>query len=487
MAATIPFVAGNLRLLKRNILIPVIMIKINHGLLSILLLGMVFFSACKKGQPDVAAIPLTNGGGATSASPEQVKDTALMVSRDLYLWNTQIPATLNARDYADPAAILKAIQPFSMEPGFGAPVDKWSFAMKKTEWDQMSGGIGSLVSGTGDAGDFGLFVFFRAEGDLRVRLVEPNSPAGMAGIKRGWRITQINGNSNITTAGSSTVVNSVYYSPTTSFVFTRPDGGSVSMTLNATHYAEKPVLMDTVYNMGAQRIGYLVFNSFLGNTGQISAEFQRLFGKFASQQVTDVVVDLRYNGGGYVSLAEKLANYLAPASANGGVMMKQIYNSQNSSNNVTSYIAKTGALQLQKVYFIVSKSTASASELLINSLKPWMDVKLLGPSATHGKPVGFFPISAGDWYVFPVSFKTINKNGEGSYYNGLPINAAVADGLDKDWGDVNESCLAAAIRNITTGSYNRGEAPTYVPAPEIMNSNQVLDEPFIKVTIGKNL
>ncbi|HSN60888.1 MAG TPA: S41 family peptidase, partial [Ferruginibacter sp.] len=320
-----------------------------------------------------------------------------------------------------------------------------------------------------------------------VRLVEPNSPAGMAGIKRGWRITQINGNGNITTAGSSTIVNSVYYSPTTSFVFSPPDGSTVSLTLNAAHYAEKPVMLDTVYNTGAQRIGYLVFNSFLGNTGQISSEFQRVFGKFASQQVTDVVVDLRYNGGGYVSLAEKLANYLAPAAASGGVMMKQIYNSQNSSSNVTTYISKTGNLQLQKVYFIVSKSTASASELLINSLKPWMDVKLIGPGATHGKPVGFFPVSAGDWYVFPVSFKTINKNGEGNYYSGLPVNAAVADGLDKDWGDVNESCLAAAIRNITTGGFNRGEEQNYFAAPEIINSNEVLDKPFIKVTIGKGM
>ncbi|HSN61095.1 MAG TPA: PDZ domain-containing protein, partial [Ferruginibacter sp.] len=239
----------------------------NHKFLSIPVLVMVLLSACKKDRPDVAAVPPTTVSPPppVTASPDLVKDTALMASRELYLWNTQIPATFNARDYADPAAIMKAIQPFSMEPGFGTPVDKWSFAMKKTEWDQMSGGIGSLVSGTGDEGDFGMFVFFRAEGDLRVRLVEPNSPAGMAGIKRGWRITQINGNSNITTAGSSSIVNSVYYSATTSFVFARPDGSSVSFTLNATHYAEKPVMMDTVYNMGTQRIGYLVFNSFLGN------------------------------------------------------------------------------------------------------------------------------------------------------------------------------------------------------------------------------
>ena len=455
---------------------------------SIFVMALVFLSACKKERPDVAAVPLSIVSPPVIAtSSTLVKDTAIKVSRDLYLWNTQIPATFKAGDYADPAEIMKAIRPFSIEPGFGSPVDKWSFAMKKTEWDQMSEGIGSLVSGKDEAGDFGMFVFFRAEGDLRVRLVEPNSPAGLAGIKRGWRITQINGNSDINTANSSTVVNSIYYSPSTSFKFTRPDGSSMSISLNAAHYAEKPVLVDTVYTKGSERIGYLVFNSFLGKTDEIKAEFQRVFSKFASQQVTNVVVDLRYNGGGYVTLAEKLTNYLAPASASGGVMMKQIYNSQNSNNNVTTYIAKTGNLQLQKVYFIVSKSTASSSELVINALKPYMDVRLVGPSATHGKPVGFFPVSAGDWYVFPVSFKTINKNGEGNYYNGLPVNASVADGLDKDWGDVNESCLAAAIKNITTGGYFRGTPETYSPNPQIINSNEVLDKPFLKVTIGKDL
>ena len=464
------------------------MIGIKYKIVYTSALAMFFLSACKKDRPDVAAVPLSIVSPPVIAtSSTLVKDTAIKVSRDLYLWNTQIPATFKAGDYADPSEIMKAIRPFSIEPGFSTPVDKWSFAIKKTEWDQMSEGIGSLVSGKDEAGDFGMFVFFRAEGDLRVRLVEPNSPAGLAGIKRGWRITQINGNNDINTSNSSTVVNSIYYSPATSFKFTRPDGSSVSLTLNAAHYAEKPVLLDTVYNTGAERIGYLVFNSFLGKTDQIKAEFQRVFSKFASLQVTNVVVDLRYNGGGYVSLAEKLANYLAPAAASGGVMMKQIYNSQNSSNNVTTYIAKTGNLQLQKVYFIVSKSTASASELLINSLKPYMDVRLIGPSATHGKPVGFFPLSAGDWYVFPVSFKTINKNGEGNYYNGLPVNASVADGLEKDWGDVNESCLASAIKNITTGVYFRSASQTFTSTPQITNSNEVLDKPFIKATIGKEL
>jgi len=408
-------------------------------------------------------------------------------SRDIYLWNTQIPATFNARSYTDPAAVMTAIRSFSIEPGFVSSVDRWSFAMKKTEWDLVSGGMGALIGGTKqEAGDFGLSVFFRADGDLRVRLVEPNSPSGLAGIRRGWRISKINGNSNINTSGSSTIVDNVYYAASTSFEFIRPDGTTMTTTLNAAHYTDKPVYLDTVYDKGTQKIGYLVFNSFLGNQQNISAEFDRVFSKFAAAQVTDVVIDLRYNGGGYVSLAEKLVNYLVPSSANGGLMMKQSYNAKNSQHDETTYIQKTGVLQLSKIYFIVTKSTASASELLINSLKPYMNVRVLGPTNTHGKPVGFFPISVGDWYVFPVSFKTTNKNGEGSYFNGLPVNATIADGLDKDWGDTNESCLASAIKNITTGTYQKSMATeTNSQSPVILNSNDNLDGPFIKVTIGK--
>ncbi|MEO7445021.1 MAG: S41 family peptidase [Ferruginibacter sp.] len=456
---------------------------------TILVASSSFFISCKKNTEVLATPPPATGAGSGSSGTasggfnvDLLKDTALMYAKDVYLWNSQIPATFNARSYADPAAIMKAIQTYSLEPGFSQPVDKWSFAMKKTEWDQMSNGMSSTTIGSN--GDFGLSVFFRSEGDLRIRLVEPNSPAGLAGVRRGWRITQINGNSNLTTGNASTIINDVYYSTSSSFTFTKPDGSSISKSFTAMHYTEKPVYLDSVYDMGSKKIGYLVYNSFLGNTTDISTKFQQVFSRFAAKQVTDVIIDLRYNGGGYVSLAEQLANYLAPASANGGLMMKQQYNSQNTQNNSTTYFQKRGTLNLPTIYFIVSKSSASASELLINTLKPYMNVKLIGPSATHGKPVGFFPISDGDWYVFPVSFRTMNKLGEGNYFNGLLLTAQVADGLDKDWGDVSESCLASAIRNITTGAFmpDRNE---YKEQPIVDAGNVELDAPFLKITVDK--
>jgi hypothetical protein len=88
-----------------------------------------------------------------------------------------------------------------------------------------------------------------------------------------------------------------------------------------------------------------------------------------------------------------------------------------------------------------------------------MDVKIVGPEASYGKPVGYFPIPVGDWYIFPVSFRSTNKNGEGKYFNGLAPDKLVADGLDKDWGDQNEACLSSVMKYIGTGSFAMGEIP----------------------------
>ena len=460
-------------------------IKISLQLLVIIPLSFFLFS-CKKDmkQEITSNISPTPPPNPTPVGNSQVNDVAFQKTQDYYLWNNQLPATLNTSSYADPIGVMTAIRQFSIEPGYTTPVDRWSFAMKKTEWNLYSGGMSSVSSSTSAAGDFGITVFFRAEGDLRVRLSEPNSPGGILGIKRGWRITKINGNTNITTSNAQYIIDNIYKAVSADVSFTKPDGTSVDINLQAAHYADKPVYLDTVYNSLNGNIGYLVYNSFLGNITQTTTEYARVFDKFAAAGITNLIVDLRYNGGGYVNLQQQLANYLITSQAQGSVMMKQSYNSNHSNENTTVLFNKSGSLQLTKIYFIVSRSTASASELLINNLKPYMDVRLLGNSNTHGKPVGFFPIEDGEWYVFPVSFKTVNKNGEGNYYGGFTPNAIVADGLDKDWGDVNENSLASALRNISSGSFRNGGTENYSENAAVKSGNDALEKNMLKLTIG---
>jgi carboxyl-terminal processing protease len=467
--------------LKQNLnLILFIMMKHTNRWFFLLALGMFTFTACQKEQENPNQTQPTPTPPTTPTTPavteaDKIKDTALLVSRDIYLWYDQIPNTFQPRTYAGPNEVMTAIRQYSIEPGFPKAVDRWSFAVKQTEWDNVSSGI---------AGDFGLNVFFIQDGDLRVRNVEPLSPAGRAGVRRGWRIKALNGSDNIQTSNSTAIVNAVYRSNNTQFKFEKPDGTTTDINLAVTEYQEQPVALDTVYNTGGKKIGYMVFNSFLGDTTQIMNRFQQSFSRFATQGVNDLVVDLRYNGGGYVSLQDRLAGYILPQSANGDVLMTQKYNDKYSRFNRETKVRKMGSLNLPRVFLIVSDNSASASELLINNLKPYMDVKLVGPSNTYGKPVGYFAIPVGDWYVFPVSSRSTNKLGQGNYFDGFAVDRKVSDGIDKDWGDLNESCLASVVRYITTGNYGPRIAPKgKLPAeedPRIIQANQALFGPSFK-------
>lgn len=430
------------------------------------LVSLALLQACKKNDVSNNLTPTT---GTSSASA--IKDTTIADARDIYLWYNQIPSTFNAQSYADPNAIMEAIRQYSTEPGFSTAVDKWSFGMKQTEWDNLSNGV---------SGDFGMNVFFLKEGDLRVKSVERSSPAGLAGIRRGWRITKINGNTNITTSNADFISNAVWNSASGSFSFTKPDGSSVDVNLASASYQEHPVYLDSIYTLGSKKVGYFSFNSFLGDTSEVYKEFTRVFNRFAAANITDLVVDLRYNGGGYVTVQQKLADWLAPSAANGQLMMKEQFNDKYTQYNSTDYFQKLGSLNLNRIYFIVSHGTASASELLINNLKPFVDVQLVGPSKTYGKPVGFFPIPVGDWYIFPVSFRSTNKNGQGNYFDGMDLNKQVADGLDKDWGDVTESCLQSALSNISTGTYRTASVGETI---QIRSVNDVLSAPEFKGAI----
>ena len=117
---------------------------------------------------------------------------------------------------------------------------------------------------------------------------------------------------------------------------------------------------------------------------------------------------------------------------------------------------KAGGLNLSRVFFIVSGSSASASELIINNLKPYMEVKLIGDT-TYGKPVGFFPIEISKYAIYPISFRTINSAGNADYYSGFAPDKLTNDGVNKNWGDVTEPSLAAALKYISTGAFRGTE------------------------------
>lgn len=440
-----------------------------------LLAGMVL-GACQKSNDDPGTPPPPPPGGGGPNNDQLRKDSTILWGRELYLWRTQIPATFNANNYADPNKIMEALRRYSNEPGFTQPVDRWSFAVLKEEWDDVSSGI---------AADLGIGIFFKSNDDLRVTYVEKEGAAGKAGVERSWRIIRINGNSNINTSDASInfIVDAVYGGDPATIEFLKPDGNTVELELTPSTYQEQPLLLDSVYQTGGKKIGYMVYNSFLGDQEQTKADFANLFAEFQAKGVKDMVVDLRYNGGGYVALWEELANYLAPRSAEGQVMYRQSFNERYDFLDTTVNFSKKGSVDLDNLIFIVSQNTASASEGLINSLTPHIPVKIVGPSNSHGKPVGYFPLSALDWYVFPVSFRTVNSQNSGNYFNGFAPDSRVPDGLDKAWGDLEEDCLASAIRYLTTGNFQPLSVGENRVTEEFLDSYRRLPSKKLKVMV----
>ncbi|HPV57934.1 MAG TPA: S41 family peptidase, partial [Tenuifilaceae bacterium] len=160
----------------------------------------------------------------------------------------------------------------------------------------------------------------------------------------------------------------------------------------------------------------------------------------------------------------------------GNIYTKSYHNDKLSrENSYITFNTENNSLQLNKVTFITTQGSASASELLINGLKPFLDVTLVGEK-THGKPVGMYTFTFNDpsidWAFVPICFTMRNANNEGDYYDGIPVNINAADDITLPFGDVNEASLNAALLNIG------------VTLPKSSKSLVVKD---FKPTVGKGL
>lgn len=199
---------------------------------------------------------------------------------------------------------------------------------------------------------------------------------------------------------------------------------------------DTPFIKDSIYNYNGATIGYLMYNHFKLGTDEYDTSDTRyedymyeLFEKFKNAGVNEFILDLRYNTGGDVECARQLASLLAPSSALGNTFCYLEYNDKNTDNNSSVSFLNTSAVQsanldLDRLYVLTGSYTASASELVINTLRPYMDstnVRLIG-AYTHGKTVGMTVYNASSVYGFviaPVTFRTYNCNYEANYADGF--------------------------------------------------------------------
>ncbi|MGJ1308440.1 S41 family peptidase [Sphingobacterium multivorum] len=306
-------------------------------------------------------------------------------------------------------------------------------------------------------------------------MVERGSPAYVTGLRRSDLILEINGqsaevpvsfNESTQSWDSDPSRNSAVYNlwlqalngSNLVLKVAHEDGNIESVTINyQPSYEIDPLLKEQVYEFTDNNVGYLAYSSFeeIESNNLNQRQIDAAFNHFENKNIKSLIVDLRYNGGGYVDAAAYLADKIINSAGDGKLMFKYDLNkyltTQKNNGNPDFqdiYYSKKNNLELTSVYFIVSKNTASAAELLINVLRAYLNVKLIAEqSATYGKPVGFFEKKILNKISFwPASFKLINSAGISDYWNGIAADKiGVNDYGFSDFGDPTESMIATAL------------------------------------------
>ncbi len=334
-----------------------------------------------------------------------------------YLWFDEV-IDIDYSIYETPQLLIDALK---------VSQDLWSFSMTAQEYDDY---INQTTAGFG----------FRYQEDFTIMQVLIESPAYYK-LYRGDKILLINGepvtHDNLSAASQNLNI-------ATTFRVDR-QGIQEDIVVTPREYTFKV----TEGKILSGNIGYLRYDSF---TSTSVAEFEAEFSKFGG--ITDIIIDLRYNGGGSVDVASILLDNLV----RNHVGQRQVYldwNINYKSLNSTYYFDEDepNDLNMQRVIFLVTQNSASASELVISALMPYLgnaNVVTIG-DYTHGKPVGMSGRTYGDNYYFLINFYIKNNDGISTDLTGIPPTCQAADDLTHLMGDPQETMLATALSYIANG------------------------------------
>ncbi|MES2275810.1 MAG: S41 family peptidase [Bacteroidota bacterium] len=462
---------------------------------------LLLFTACKKSKPaeDTTGTTPPTTTPTTGTALDLMKDSVYLYAKEDYYWYDALPdyatvaprAVTSTTDLLALQAVVNKISQYKINPATSLPYEYYSSSPGRAKYSYMDDGTSSQKLNA-TAGDFGCLPFYDSYNNnttLYIKYVYTGSPADLAGVKRGYQVMSINGRTDLdaNVAANLTFVSNAFSSgsSTITMLLKKFDNSTFTVTLNSATYTINPVITYKTIDLGSgKKMGYIVFNSFVSKASAQTA-LSNAFASFVTDGVTDLTVDLRYNGGGYVETSEYLAELIAPTSTSGKVMYTTYYSANltagndpllknqvrrdASTNQLYNYsqidfstkatnFAKQGSLNINRVFFIVTGGTASASELTINSLRPYMNVQLIGRT-TYGKPVGFFDINIGKYQMYIPEFETKNSLGQGAYYAGMAPGSTdypgklISDDVTKDFGDPTEKLLAQAINYAKNGVY----------------------------------
>lgn len=417
--------------------------------------SMLLVAACGNGSgggddpslttPGALLQPVAGIGDSRDCSVPTLNQWVDNNMRDFYLFADQVPV-VNLADYNSPESLIIDLRVL--------PFDNFSSVTNTTSSMQFF-----------DEGvSFGIGFFWRFDRDTLPRIldVQDNAPAAAAGLERG---------DIIVSAGdvpwqqvSSSVFEEIFGTrenprEATMTLIRARTGETYSADVTPANYLINTVLHSEVLEPEgyAGSIGYLAFRSFLETS---EAELRSAFQAFSAAGVTDLVVDLRYNGGGRTRIARLLAAQIGSPSTDGNLLIQYRYNDRYTSRNFTRIFEnEVDGLDMSRVTFLTTGGTASSSEIVINSLRPYLDVALVG-TRTTGKPF----ISSGrdlcGKRINAMEAEGFNAN-DVSVFGGIPADCFAEDDFTRPLGTSEagvEGMLQSAIDYLVDGACNADPA-----------------------------
>ncbi|MGE5864947.1 MAG: S41 family peptidase [Rhizobacter sp.] len=356
-----------------------------------------------------------------------------------YFWAGRSPVAA-PDDYADVDAYLDALR---FKGDADEPADRFSYIDTRASFDQFfveGRTLGYGVSVNGVEGTL----------PLKIRYVDPESPAAAAGLRRGDTVVAANGTPAAQLVASKDF--SVLSPSRENEVLTLDvESGGVArkVPLTSTTYKLVPVTATSVFTLAnGSKAGYLSLKDFIT---QAETPLAESIAQIRQAGATELILDLRYNGGGRVSTAAQLGSLVTGATHAGKLFTQLVFNPRRQSLNSNYWLQNRPGPAFPRVVVLTGSRTCSASEMVVNGLKPYAEVVTIGGTSC-GKPVGFTPQDWCDNVYSIVNFESLNANGQGRYYNGLPLTCPVSDDFNRDLGDPAETLTAAAIGYLQTGA-----------------------------------
>jgi len=437
------------------------------SVLTIVILLLSTLQACQKDQDDIIQ---------PNSENLEVQNFIWKGLNQYYLWQTDVPnladnrfANQTAKDaflinYKVPEELFDALRVGPTIDRFSWMVDDYVTLEQSLQGTSKNNGV-----------DFGLSYKPNSTTEVfgYVRYIIPGSDAANKDIRRGDIFTAVNG-TQLTVSNYESLLfgtNDNYTLNMADYVGSTISSNGKTVALTKTTLTENPILVKKVITIGAKKIGYLMYNGFYAD---FDLQLNTAFGDFKTQGITDLVLDLRYNSGGSVRTATYLASMIT-GQHTGKVFAKQQWNSKINAyfekedpnglrNFFTDKIGSTpiNSVNMSKVYILTTKSSASASELIINGLKPHVNVVQIG-DVTTGKNVGSVTLYDSPdlgpnnknpkhkYAMQPIVLKIVNSEGFGDYFNGLTPTHELKETISTFGvlGNENEPLLKLAIAKIT--------------------------------------